>query len=68
VGWALGIGRVGSIVGPILGGAMLSMHLPLTTIFLVGAVPALIGGSAIFLMGRTQISTNARSALGMAAS
>jgi AAHS family 4-hydroxybenzoate transporter-like MFS transporter len=68
VGWALGIGRVGSIVGPILGGAMLSMHLPLTTIFLVGAVPAFVGGSAIFLMGRTQISVNAKSALGMAAS
>ena len=68
VGWALGIGRVGSIVGPILGGVMLSMHLPLTTIFLVGALPALIGGAAIFLMGRTQISANAKGALGMAAS
>ena len=44
------------------------MRLPLTTIFLVGAVPALIGSAAIFLMGRTQISVNAKSALGMAAS
>jgi MFS transporter, AAHS family, 4-hydroxybenzoate transporter len=68
VGWALGIGRIGSIFGPILGGVMLSLHLPLTTVFLVGAVPALIGSSAIFLMGRTQISINAKSALGMAAS
>jgi AAHS family 4-hydroxybenzoate transporter-like MFS transporter len=68
VGWALGIGRVGSIVGPILGGIMLSMHLPLTTIFLVGAAPSLLGSGAIFLMGRTQVSVNARSALGMAAS
>jgi MFS transporter, AAHS family, 4-hydroxybenzoate transporter len=68
VGWALGIGRIGSIFGPILGGIMLSLHLPLTTVFLVGAVPALIGSAAIFLMGRTQISLNAKSALGMAAS
>lgn len=68
VGWALGIGRVGSIFGPILGGIMLSMRLPLTTVFLVGAVPALIGSCAIFLMGRTQISVSAKSALGMAAS
>lgn len=68
VGWALGIGRIGSIFGPILGGVMLSLHLPLTTVFLVGAVPALIGAAAIFLMGRTQISVNAKSALGMAAS
>jgi MFS transporter, AAHS family, 4-hydroxybenzoate transporter len=68
VGWALGIGRVGSIVGPIVGGVMLSMRLPLTTIFLVGAVPSLIGGAAIFLMGRTRISANAKSALGLAPS
>ena len=25
VGWALGIGRIGSIIGPIIGGIMLSM-------------------------------------------
>jgi MFS transporter, AAHS family, 4-hydroxybenzoate transporter len=67
VGWALGIGRIGSIFGPILGGIMLSLRLPLTTLFLVGAVPSLIGSTAIFLMGRTQISVNAKSALGMAA-
>jgi AAHS family 4-hydroxybenzoate transporter-like MFS transporter len=68
VGWALGVGRVGSVVGPILGGVMLSSHLPLTTIFLVGALPSLVGGAAIFLMGRTQVSVNAKSALGMATS
>ncbi|HXC33403.1 MAG TPA: MFS transporter [Verrucomicrobiae bacterium] len=68
VGWALGVGRVGSIVGPILGGVMLSMHLPLTTIFLAGAVPSLVGSAAIFAMGRTQVSINAKSALGMATS
>ena len=27
VGWALGIGRIGSIVGPVLGGLMLSLRL-----------------------------------------
>jgi AAHS family 4-hydroxybenzoate transporter-like MFS transporter len=54
VGWALGIGRIGSVVGPVFGGIMLSHHLPLTTVFLAGAVPSLIGGGAIFLMGRAQ--------------
>lgn len=68
VGWALGVGRVGSIVGPIFGGIMLSMHLPLTTIFLAGALPSLVGSFAIFLMGRTQVAVNAKSALGMATS
>lgn len=58
VGWGLGIGRIGSILGPIFGGIMLSMHLPLTTIFLVAAVSAFIGGAAIYLMGRAQPAAN----------
>jgi MFS transporter, AAHS family, 4-hydroxybenzoate transporter len=68
VGWALGIGRIGSIVGPIFGGIMLSLHLPLTTVFMAGAIPALLGSAAIFLMGRTQASANPKTALGVAAS
>jgi AAHS family 4-hydroxybenzoate transporter-like MFS transporter len=68
VGWALGIGRIGSIVGPILGGIMLSMHLPLSTIFLVAAIPSLVGSAAIFLMGRTQAPVKANGALSVAAS
>jgi AAHS family 4-hydroxybenzoate transporter-like MFS transporter len=68
VGWALGIGRIGSIVGPIFGGIMLSLHLPLTTVFLAGAIPSLIGSGAIFLMGRTQAPVNTNDVLGVAAS
>jgi AAHS family 4-hydroxybenzoate transporter-like MFS transporter len=68
VGWALGIGRIGSVVGPIFGGIMLSLHLPLTTVFLAGAVPSLVGSAAIFLMGRAHLSIAAKSALGVAAS
>jgi AAHS family 4-hydroxybenzoate transporter-like MFS transporter len=66
VGWALGIGRIGSIAGPIFGGIMLSLHLPLTTVFLAGAVPSLIGSAALFLMGRAQTTAKAGSALGVA--
>jgi MFS transporter, AAHS family, 4-hydroxybenzoate transporter len=54
VGWALGIGRIGSIVGPVVGGMMLSRHWPLTTIFLAAALPALCGSLAINQMGRRQ--------------
>ena len=68
VGWALGIGRIGSIVGPVFGGIMLSHHWPLSKIFLAGAVPALVGGTAIFLMGRTQISVGAKDAVSVPAS
>lgn len=68
VGWGLGIGRIGSIIGPIFGGIMISLHLPLTTIFMAAAISALVGGVAIFLMGRTQLSVNAKDALGAAVS
>ncbi|MCL6601039.1 MAG: MFS transporter [Alicyclobacillus macrosporangiidus] len=50
VGWALGIGRIGSIVGPLIGGALIAAHASLQTIFVVAAIPALIAGVAILLM------------------
>jgi AAHS family 4-hydroxybenzoate transporter-like MFS transporter len=53
VGWALGIGRIGSIVGPLIGGMMLAQRWPLATIFLAAAIPAVCGSAAIYLMGRT---------------
>jgi MFS transporter, AAHS family, 4-hydroxybenzoate transporter len=68
VGWALGIGRIGSIVGPVFGGIMLSLHLPLTTVFLAAAIPSLIGSTAIFLMGRAQTGISANDVVGVAAS
>jgi MFS transporter, AAHS family, 4-hydroxybenzoate transporter len=68
IGWALGIGRIGSIVGPIFGGIMLSLHWPLTNVFMAAAIPSLVGSGAIFLMGRTQAPVNANDVLGVAAS
>ena len=41
VGWALGIGRIGSIVGPLLVGILLSAEWEPWQVLLAGAVPAL---------------------------
>ncbi|MBN2059812.1 MAG: MFS transporter [Deltaproteobacteria bacterium] len=49
VGWALGIGRIGSIVGPILAGMLLSMEWQPWQVLLAGAVPALFALGAILL-------------------
>jgi len=46
VGWALGIGRVGSIVGPLLGGVMLKLGWGPRQIFLAGGIPALLAAAA----------------------
>ncbi|MFD2252456.1 AAHS family 4-hydroxybenzoate transporter-like MFS transporter [Pseudochelatococcus lubricantis] len=52
VGFALGIGRVGSILGPVVGGVLLSASMPLQTLFLIGALPALIAASTMFFLNR----------------
>ncbi len=46
VGWALGIGRIGSIVGPILGGQLLTPGTAMRQVFWAAAVPALIATAA----------------------
>jgi MFS transporter, AAHS family, 4-hydroxybenzoate transporter len=48
VGWALGIGRIGSIIGPTLGGILLSTGGPPRQIFWLAAVPVLIATVAAF--------------------
>ncbi len=51
VGWALGIGRVGSIVGTSIGGWLLSNHVAVSGIFLFAGIPMLIATIAMFAMG-----------------
>jgi AAHS family 4-hydroxybenzoate transporter-like MFS transporter len=46
VGWALGIGRIGSIVGPVLGGLLLSFNWGMRRVFLAAAIPAVIAALA----------------------
>jgi MFS transporter, AAHS family, 4-hydroxybenzoate transporter len=42
VGWDLGVGRIGSVIGPILGSALIGAHVPDAELFLIGALPALV--------------------------
>jgi AAHS family 4-hydroxybenzoate transporter-like MFS transporter len=58
VGWALGVGRVGSIVGPLIGGVMLSLAWTPQQIFMAGAIPALCAAAAVILSGRLQGSAS----------
>jgi AAHS family 4-hydroxybenzoate transporter-like MFS transporter len=46
VGWALGIGRIGSIIGPTLGGTLLAMGGQTRHIFWAAAIPPLIATAA----------------------
>ena len=46
-GWTMGIGRLGSIVGPIAGGLLLGAHLSFGALFALAACPALIASLAL---------------------
>jgi len=50
LGWALGVGRVGSIVGPTVGGLMLATGLDAKHVYLVCIVPALVGAASVALL------------------
>jgi AAHS family 4-hydroxybenzoate transporter-like MFS transporter len=51
LGWAIGIGRLGSIAGPAMGGYLLSIGLPPTKIFLCACLFAVIAAIATALLG-----------------
>jgi AAHS family benzoate transporter-like MFS transporter len=47
IGWASGIGRIGAIIGPLLGGALLTLELPLNLNFMAFAVPGAVAAIAM---------------------
>jgi AAHS family benzoate transporter-like MFS transporter len=50
LGWALGIGRSGAILAPIVIGVLVGMNLPLQHNFVAIAIPAIIGMIAVLLI------------------
>jgi AAHS family 4-hydroxybenzoate transporter-like MFS transporter len=50
-GWALGVGRVGAIVGPVLGGFLITVF-PVRQLYVLAAIPFLIGTVACFILAR----------------
>ena len=51
VGWALGVGRAGSIIGPLVGGALLARQWGAEHLFIAAAVPALCAAAAAAGLG-----------------
>jgi len=49
LGWASGIGRNGAIVGPLLGGALMGIELPLQLNFMAFAIPGAIAALAMLV-------------------
>lgn len=51
VGWALGVGRVGALVGPVIGGLLLAAHITSRNLFFTIAVPSLVAAFAMLVLG-----------------
>ncbi len=53
-GWTNGIGRIGAILGPLLGGVLISLDLQLSSIFVIVAIPSLCVAICIFTINRAR--------------
>ncbi len=54
VGWAMGMGRVGSFVGPLAVGSLVALGLSTAGIFVAIAVPALLAAATTAVVGRVK--------------
>jgi AAHS family 4-hydroxybenzoate transporter-like MFS transporter len=60
VGWGVGVGRIGSIMGPILGGMLLSYNLGMRRVFWITAVPPTFAAMAAASLARRSLSARSR--------
>jgi MFS transporter, AAHS family, 4-hydroxybenzoate transporter len=51
VGWALGVGRIGAIVGPVVGGLLLAAHITSRDLFFTISVPSLVAALSMAILG-----------------
>lgn len=55
VGWAIGVGRGGAVIGPMLGGYLMAANAPLPALFGAYCVPLLACAGAAFLVERYKV-------------
>lgn len=61
VGWALGVGRIGAVIGPSAAGLLVAGAWSISEIYLAIAAPALLAAVAVFLLSRTAAFAGQRS-------
>ena len=44
VGWSIGVGRIGAIIGPVIGGILISWGLTMSSNFIIFSVPTIVAG------------------------
>jgi benzoate transport len=56
VGWAIGMGRVGGVLAPLIGGLLISIGLSLSANFLIFSIPALFASVLTYYMSSKEIT------------
>ncbi|MDO1512738.1 MFS transporter [Maribacter confluentis] len=56
VGWAIGAGRLGGVLGPALGGVLVGWGLSMSANFMIFAVPALLAGVVTYFISSKDIA------------
>jgi MFS transporter, AAHS family, 4-hydroxybenzoate transporter len=56
IGWAIGAGRMGALVGPLLGGLLIGMNVSTTINFIIFAIPAIVAGLATYVIRSKEVS------------
>ena len=56
VGWAIGLGRLGAVAGPLVGGVLIGAGLSMTTNFIIFALPIIIAGVATLYISSKEVS------------
>ncbi len=56
VGWSIGIGRLGGIIGPAVGGVLIGMGLSMVTNFLIYAIPTIFAGIMTMYISSKKVS------------
>ena len=51
IGWALGVGRLGGIAGPLLMGMLIQQHIAATNLFFAASIPMLLAAISVAVMG-----------------
>ena len=49
-GAAFGVGRVGAILGPVIGGWLIAMHLPVQQLYMIATIPFIVGTIAALVL------------------
>lgn len=60
IGWALGVGRIGALLAPIVIGTLVGMALPLQQNFVAIAIPAVIAAVATFFINHRRSASSHR--------